>query len=106
MLLFGARSFPKTGAYFSGSCPLQPQHIEHVVEPRRFAADPQRRLQRAAREDHAVRRLVGEFDALVGAGEDHAVLARDIAAAQAGEADRSRLARAGVAVAATLALLL
>ena len=58
-----------------------------------------RGLQRAAREDHAVPRLVRQLDALVGAGKNHAVLARDIAAAQRRKADLARLACAGVAVA-------
>ena len=49
---------------------------------------------------------MGQLDALVRAGEDHAVLARDVAAAQRREADVARFARAGVAVAPALALLL
>ena len=40
------------------------------------------------------RRLVRELDPLAGAGEDHGVLADDVAAAQRGEADRAFLARA------------
>ena len=36
---------------------------------------PHRRLQRAVREDHAILGLVRNLDALVGAGEDHGVLA-------------------------------
>src|SRR4029077_2725536 len=78
---------------------LQSQNIEHRIQSRRLAVDPLRRLERAAREDHAVGRLVGQLDALVRAGKDHAVLARDIAAAQAGKADIASLPRTGVAVA-------
>src|SRR5436309_440621 len=33
---------------------LQPEHVGHRVEPRLLAARPQRRLECAAREDHAV----------------------------------------------------
>src|ERR1044071_6629601 len=66
---------------------LQPQHIEHRVKPGRAALAPLHRLQGTTRKDHAVGRLVHELDALVGAGEDHAVFARDRAAAQDRKAD-------------------
>src|ERR1043165_89463 len=79
---------------------LQSQHVDHRIKPGRAALAPPGRLERAACKDHAVGRLVRELDALIEPGEDHVVLARDGSAAQDGEADVARLARAGVAVAA------
>src|SRR5437763_9330608 len=83
----------------SGGSILQSQHIQHVVKPRRLAARPERGLERTACEDHAVGCLVRELDPLIGPRKDHAVFARDIAAAQAGKADAAVSARAGVTVA-------
>ena len=51
-------------------------------------------------EDHPVFGFVRQLDALIGAGEDHAVIAGDGAAAQRSEADIAGPPRAGVAVAA------
>src|SRR6202142_1254860 len=79
---------------------FQPQHIHHRIEPGLLCARPQRGMQRAAREDHAVLGLVHQFDALGRTGEDHAVLAHHTAAAQRGKADVAGLAYTGVAVAA------
>src|SRR6185437_10259179 len=79
---------------------LEPEHVGHGIKPRLLATRPQRRMQRTTREDHAVLSLVHELDALGRPGENHAVLADHAAAAQRGEADIARLARAGVAVAA------
>ena len=56
----------------------------------RFAATKLRRAQRAGREVLPRRRAMRELDALAGAGEDHRVLADDVAAAQRREADRAR----------------
>src|SRR5204863_4535392 len=85
---------------------LQSQHIEHVVESRLLAADPERGLERAAREDHAVGRLVGEFEALISACENHAVVASDIPAAQRSKADAARVARAGMAITSAFGVVL
>ena len=79
---------------------LQPQHIGHRIKPGLLVARPERRVQRAAREDHAVLGAVHQLDPLGGPGEDHAVLADHGAAAQRRKADVARLARAGLAVAA------
>ena len=57
-------------------------------------------MQRAASEDHAILGAMGEFDPLGRPGKDHRMLAHHSAAAQRGEADIARLARAGDAVAA------
>ena len=59
-----------------------------------------RGAQRAQREGGAAAGLVGDFDALAGAGEQHGVVADDIAAAHRGKADGGRLALAGHAFAA------
>ncbi len=48
---------------------------------------------------HAAGRPVRDLDALPGPGEQHRVIADDVAAAHGGEADRSRLAFPGVAFA-------
>src|SRR5947207_6256597 len=77
----------------------QAEHVVHGIRPRWLAARPQRRLDAAAGEDHAVFRPVDELDALGGTGEDHAVLARHGAAAHRDKTDIARLARPGVAVA-------
>ena len=69
------------------------EHVGHGIESRRLAARPQRRGESAAREDAAVLGPVGKFDALAGAGENHAVIAHNRAAAQARETNIARLAR-------------
>src|SRR3546814_4823740 len=86
----------------SSSPSRQPQHLRHRVAPRFLVDQPQRRPHRAAREDHAVFGAVREGEHLLGAREDHVMVARDGAAAQAREADLAVTARAGEAVAATL----
>src|ERR1700687_4637372 len=76
------------------------EHVGHRIKSRLLRARPEGRVQRAARENHAVLGLVHQFDALGGPGKNHAVLADHAAAAQGRKADIARLARAGVAVAA------
>ena len=51
------------------------------------------RLDGAARKDRPVGGDVGKLDALTVAGEDHRVLADDVAAAQCGKADIAAVAR-------------
>src|SRR5438067_13751954 len=65
----------------------QAQHVEHVVEPRRFAAQPFRGAQGAHCVGSAALRAHGDLDALAGAGEEHGVLANDVAAADGVETD-------------------
>ena len=65
----------------------------------RVRSDEMRGAQRARREVLPRRRLVRELDPLARAREDHRVLADDVAAAQACEADRAALALAGHAFA-------
>ncbi len=59
-----------------------------------------RRAQAALGIGAAARALVGDLDALAGAGEQHGVVADDVAAADGGKADRRRIALAGHAFAA------
>ena len=82
--------------------PSDVPHVERVPHRRAGAARAPtiaRRAQCAGGEVLARRRLVRELDALAGAGEDHRVLADDVAAAQRREADRARPALAGDALA-------
>src|SRR5216684_4876314 len=61
--------------------------MEHVIEAGRAPLQPLCRAQRAGSIGHAALRAHGQFDALAGAGEDHGVLADDVAAADRVEAD-------------------
>ena len=74
-----------------GSVP-QTQDVLHVVDTRRLRDNPLRGAQGAAGEDRAVRSLVGELEPLAEGGEDHRVVADDVAAAQGMDA---HLAAAG-----------
>ena len=47
---------------------LQPEHVLHVVDPRRLADDPLRGAQGTAGEDRPVRGLVGQLKTLAEAG--------------------------------------
>src|SRR3546814_17553062 len=76
--------------------------LRHRVAIGLLVHQPQRRADRAAREDHAVFGAMGKRDHLLGAREDHVMVARDRASAQAGAADLALPARAGEAVAAAL----
>ena len=90
-------------AYSRGSlvASAQPQNVQHVVCARLPVLPPERGLERAAGEDRAVGGDVAQHDPLARAGEDHVMLAHDVAAADGGKADvRRARARAGDAVAA------
>src|SRR5262249_23189588 len=82
-----------------GAVSAQPEHVlhvEHAARARRaLGRDEAGRPQRAMREVHARASLVRELDPLARSGEDHGVIADDIAAAQRREANRYRLALAG-----------
>jgi ribosome-binding factor A len=65
------------------------EHVRHAVEARRAVLSPDRGPHRAAREEHPVARHMAEDDPLARPREDHLVLADDIAAPQAREADRA-----------------
>lgn len=78
---------------------MQPEHVGHVVEAGLLVKGPERRADRAAGEDIAAFRPVGELDALALACERRGVVAHDRSAAQAGKADRAFPPRAGMAVA-------
>ena len=67
---------------------------------------PQRRLERAVCEQHAVFGEMRQRQAFERTEEGHAVLAGHGAAAQGGKADVARLARAGDAVAAAIRMLI
>src|SRR5689334_695670 len=71
----------------AGSDLAEAEHVHHRIEARLAALAPERRPERAAGEDGAVLRAMGDLDPLAGAGEDHAVVPHDRAAPQAGEAD-------------------
>src|SRR6478752_7273265 len=76
----------------------EPQHVLHGIESGLAAGGPAGGAQRATGEDLAAGGLVGELDPLALGGEDHAMLAHHIAAAQRGEADGPALPRTGDAV--------
>src|SRR6202521_5197046 len=61
------------------------EHVGHRIKPRLLAMRPQRRLQRAMREQDAVLGVVRQREAFVGAGKNHAVIAGGGAAAQRGK---------------------
>src|SRR6202046_3431945 len=77
----------------------EPEHIGHGIQPGLLVTRPQCRLHRALRKHGAVFGAVGEFDALHGAGKDHAVIAGDGAAARGSKADVAGSPRAGLAIA-------
>ena len=56
------------------------QDVAHRVKPRRLADQPTRRVQRAAREDIAISRLVGQLQAFPITQEHHRMFARHVAA--------------------------
>src|SRR5271169_2056772 len=76
-------------------------HVEQAHEaPGALAGNEAGRAQRAPGEIQARAGLVRELDALTRTGEDDAVIADDVAAAQGGKADRFRFALAGHSLAA------
>lgn len=79
---------------------LQAQNILHGVEPGWFARQPEGGADGAGCENPAVEGVVGEGDLLGAGGEDGAVAAGDLAAAQGSKSDIAIPARAGMAVAA------
>ena len=83
---------------------MSPRPSASIIEssPGFSASRPERRLERATREDHAVFGAVDQFDALRRARKDHAVLADHAAAAQRREADAADGSRTGLAVAAAV----
>src|SRR6059058_5609350 len=92
---------PAPGLYgASAAASAKGQHVVHVVEPRRLAAQPLRGAQGAHRVGGAALRAHGDLHALTGAREKHGVLAHDVAAADGVEADLFRRALAGLALAA------
>src|SRR5260221_9933025 len=60
---------------------FQPQHILHVVQPRRPPVRPERGSQRAARKGLAARGLVRQLHALALRGKNDRVIADDVAPA-------------------------
>src|SRR6185312_14819440 len=83
---------------------LNPEHVLHRIEARLLAGEPLRCRDRAACEDAPAGGAMRELDHLAIGGEDHAMLAGIVAAAQGREADIAALPRAGDAVARALAL--
>mmetsp|Transcript_6334 Transcript_6334/g.25725 ORF Transcript_6334/g.25725 Transcript_6334/m.25725 type:complete len:413 (-) Transcript_6334:1763-3001(-) len=79
---------------------LEAQHVVHAEQAGGLAGQEARRAQAALGIDAAAAGLVADLDALAGAGEQHGVVANDVAAAHGGEADGGRVARAGDALAA------
>lgn len=76
--------------------------MAHGVKPLRLIMRPKRGLKRAAGENIALFGAVAETDLLILTGEYHFMVADHRAAAQSGNADIARTARAGYAVAATV----
>src|SRR3990170_3813325 len=77
----------------------QAKHILHREKAGTAPARPQRRLDRAARENAAVGGDMGKLDPFARSGEDHPVLSHHVAAAQRGKADIAFAPRPGLAVA-------
>ena len=69
----------------------QAKDIEHVEQPLRLPGEKTHGAQAALRIGRAAGRLVGDLDALAGAGEQHGVVADDVAAADGGETDARRI---------------
>lgn len=82
---------------------LNPEHLIHRIPSRWLGLEPERRFQRAARENGAVLGAVGEFDALILRHEIDGVVPRDGATAQAGKSNRTLCPCAGQSVTTTLA---
>src|SRR4051794_25921126 len=83
----------------------QAEYVGHGVVPRLLAMRPERGLQRAVGEQHAILRMMRQRQALERAEEAYAVIAGRGAAAQGRKADVAGLARAGDAVAAAVCML-
>src|SRR5215469_5836062 len=66
---------------------FEAKKIGHAVTPGWPRRQPKRSRQRAAREDRPVGRPVRETQLLAGTGEQHGVLANEVAGPQAREAD-------------------
>src|SRR5690606_18925430 len=63
-----------------GRALTQPEHVVHVVQPRRLAGEPSRRSQGASGKNAAIGGLVGYLDPFALTDEHHRVLADDVAA--------------------------
>ncbi len=79
---------------------VQAQHVLHVEQAVGFGGEKAHGAQAALGVSGAAARLVGDFDALARAREQHGMVAHDVAAAHGGEADGGRVAFAGDAFAA------
>src|SRR3990167_2139068 len=78
---------------------VQAEHVEHVEHAGAVRAQEAHRTQAALRIGGAARRFVRDFDALAGTGEQHGVVAHDVAAPDGGKTDARRVALAGHAFA-------
>src|SRR5450631_2514505 len=76
----------------------KPKHIGHGIQARLLVPAPKRGLDGTARENAAIFRDMGEFDALARPRENHFVIADHRPATQARKADIANLAQARVAV--------
>src|SRR3954452_10595289 len=83
-----------------GSASRHAENVHHGIKTRRLRHDPVRRPHRAGGEGPPVEGAMGQYDVLGPGGEDQAVLAHHLAAAQGREADGAGLAGAGMAMAA------
>ncbi len=79
---------------------VQAEHVEHVEQARAVRRQEAGRAQAALGIPGTAGGLVGDFDALARAREQHRMVAHDVAAAHRGEADGGRIALAGQAFAA------
>src|SRR3569623_2551066 len=77
----------------------QAEYILHVVQAGFFVSQEARGAQAAVRVRDPARRFVADFDAFAGAGEQHRMIADDIAAADGRKSDRRRIAFPGHAFA-------
>src|SRR5689334_23825679 len=79
------RNAPTAG---EASSVAKPDHVAERVRPRTLRREPDRRLDRAAREDRAIGRAMRELEALALACERDRVLADDVARTRDREPDR------------------
>jgi hypothetical protein len=82
-----------------GRLTYRPSTSSMPYRPRSWLRQEARRAQAALGIGGAAAALVGDLDALAGAGEQHGVVTDDVAAADGGEADARRVALAGDAFA-------
>jgi ribosome-binding factor A len=80
----------------------KPQNVDHIICARRLVLPPERGLERATGENRPISGYMAQNNPLTGSGEDHVMLAHDIAPTDGGEADIATLSGTGDPVAPTI----